>query len=47
MLNETIRGVLEDSEDFVEKGECVSRHMPDRHRNAFIRALSLQNLTTI
>ena len=43
MLNETIRGVLEEIEDFVEKGECVARHIQDRHRNTLIIAASLQN----
>ena len=45
MINETIRGVLEEIEDFVEKGECVARHIQDRHRNTLIIAASLQNLT--
>ena len=33
MLNETIRGVLDEIKDFVEKRECVARHTQDRHRN--------------
>ena len=45
MLNETIRGVLEETKDFVVKRECVARHMQDRHRNTLIIAASLQNLT--
>ena len=45
MLNETIRGVLEEIKNFVEKGECVARHTQDRHRNTLIIAASLQNLT--
>ena len=45
MLNETIRGVLEEIKDYVEKGECVARHIQDRHRNTLIIAASLQNLT--
>ena len=45
MLNETIRGVLEENKDFVEKGECVARHIHDRHRKTLIIAASLQNLT--
>ena len=45
MLNETIRGVLEEINDFVVKGECVARHTQDRHRNTLIIAASLQNLT--
>ena len=45
MLNETIRGVLEEIKDFVEKAECVARHTQDRHRNTLIIAASLQNLT--
>ena len=45
MLNETIRGVPEEIKDFVEKGECVARHIQDRHRNTLIIAASLQNLT--
>ena len=45
MLNETIRGLLEEIIDFVEKGECVARHIQDRHRNTLIIAASLQNLT--
>ena len=45
MLNETIRGVLEEIKDYVEKGECVARHIQDRHRNTFNIAASLQNLT--
>ena len=45
MLNETIRGVLEEIKDYVEKGECVARHTQDRHRNTLIIAASLQNLT--
>ena len=44
MLNETIRGVLEEIKDYVEKGECVGRHIQDRHRNTLIIAASLQNL---
>ena len=46
MLNETIRGVIEENKVFVEKGECVARHIQDRHRNTLIVAASLQNLTT-
>ena len=45
MLNETIRGVLEEIKDFVVKGECVARHKQDRHRNTLFIAASLQNLT--
>ena len=45
MLNETIRGVLEEMKDFVEKGECVARHLQNRHRNTLIIAASFQNLT--
>ena len=45
MLNETIRGVLEEIKDYVEKGECVARLTQDRHRNTLIIAASLQNLT--
>ena len=45
MLNETIRGVLEEIKDFVEKGECVARHTQDRQRNTIIIAASLQKLT--
>ena len=45
MLNETIRGVLEEIKDFVEKGQCVARHIQDRHRCALIIAAYLQNLT--
>ena len=45
LLNETIRGVLEEIKDFVEKGECVARHTQDRHRNTLIIAASLQKLT--
>ena len=45
MLNETIRGVLEEIKDFVEKRECVARHTQDRHRNTLIIAASLQILT--
>ena len=44
MLNETIRGVLEEIMDFVEKGECVARHTQDRHRNTLTIAASLQYL---
>ena len=29
MLNETIRGVLEEIKDYVERGECVARHIQD------------------
>ena len=43
MLNETIRGVLEEIKDFIEKGECVARHIQDRHRNTLIVTASLQN----
>ena len=46
MLNGTIRGVLEDIKDFVEKGECVAKQIQDRHCNTFIIAASLQNLTS-
>ena len=45
MLNETSRGVLAKTNDYVEKGECVARHTQDRHRNTLIIAASLQNLT--
>ena len=45
MLNETIRGVLEEIKDYVGKGECVARHKKDRHRNTLNKAASLQNLT--
>ena len=45
MLNETIRGVLEEIKDYVEKGECVARHIQDRHPNTLIIAASLQKLT--
>ena len=45
MLNETIRGVLEEIKDYVEKGECVARHAQDRHRNTLIIAASRHNLT--
>ena len=45
MLNETIRGVLKEIKDYVEKRECVARHIQDRHRNTLIIAASLQNLT--
>ena len=45
MLNETIRGILEEIRDFVEKGECVARYIQDRHRNTIIIAAALQNLT--
>ena len=38
MLNETIRGVLEEIKDYVEKGECVARLTQDRHRNTLIIA---------
>ena len=45
MSNETVRGVLEEIKDYVEKGECVARHIQDRHRNTLNIAASLQNLT--
>ena len=45
VLNETIGGVHEEIKYYVEKGECVARHIQDRHRNALIIAASLQNLT--
>ena len=45
MLNQKIRGVLEEIKDYVEKGECAARHTQDRHRNTLIIAASLQNLT--
>ena len=45
MLNETIRGVLEEIKDYVEEAECVARHIQDQHRNTLIIAASLQNLT--
>ena len=45
MLNETIRGVLEETKVFVEKGESITRHTQDQHRNTLIIAASLQNLT--
>ena len=45
MLNETVRGVLEEIKDFVENGERVTRHKQDQHRNTPIIAASLQNLT--
>ena len=45
MLNETIRGVLEEIKDYVEKGECVAGLKQARQRNTLIIAASLQNLT--
>ena len=45
MLNETIRGVLEEIKDYVVKAECVAIHTQDRHCNTLIIAASLQNLT--
>ena len=45
MLNETIRGVLEEIKDFVEKEECVAGHTQNRHRKTLIIAASLQYLT--
>ena len=45
MLNETIRGVLEEIKDYVEKGECAARHTQDQHRNTLNIAASLQDLT--
>ena len=45
MLNETIRGVLEEIKDSVEIGECVARHIQDRYRNKLNIAASLQNIT--
>ena len=45
MLNETIRGVLEKIKDYVERRECVARHIQDRHFNTPIIAASLQNIT--
>ena len=44
MLNETIRGVLEEIKDYVEKRESVARHIQDRHHNTLINAASLQIL---
>ena len=44
-LNETIRGVLEETKDYVVKAECVARHTQDRHRNTLVIAASLQDLT--
>ena len=44
MLNETIRGVLEEIKDFVEKGEWVARRIQDRHRNTLVMAASHQNI---
>ena len=40
MLNGTISGVLDEIKDSVEKGECVTRHTPDLHRNTRIVAAS-------
>ena len=45
MLNVTTTGVLEEIKDYIEKGECVVRHIQDRHRETLIIAASLQNLT--
>ena len=45
MLNETIRRVFEEIKDYVEKRQCVARHIHDRYRNTPIIAASLQNLT--
>ena len=45
MLNEKIRGVLEETKDFAVKAECAARHTQDRHRNRLIIAASLQTLT--
>ena len=45
MLNKTVGGVLEEIKDFVEKGECVARHIQVRHRNTLIAAASVQNST--
>ena len=41
MLNETIRGGLQEVKDFVENGECVARLTQDRHRNTLIIACLL------
>ena len=45
MLNETIRGVLDEIKDFIEKGECLTRHTQDRLRNTLTIAAYLQSLT--
>ena len=45
MLNETIGGLCEEIKDYVEKGECVARHIQERQRNTLIITVSLQNLT--
>ena len=45
MLNETIKGVLEEIKDYVQKGEYVARLIQDRHRNTLLIAASPQNLT--
>ena len=45
MLSQTIRGVLEEIKDFVEKGECVTRHMQDRHHNTLNKAAFFQSST--
>ena len=44
-LKETIRGVLEEIQDFVVKRECVTRNIQDRQINTLIIEASLQNLT--
>ena len=45
MLSATIRGVLEEVKNFVEKGECIARHTQDRHSKTLFITASLQNIT--
>ena len=45
MLNETIRGVIKEISEYVEKEECAYGGSTDRHRNTLIVIASLQNLT--
>ena len=45
-LNNTINTAVQEVTDFVEKGECATRYIQDRHRNTLISAANFQNLTT-
>ena len=45
MLNETVRRVLEEIKDYVEKEECVARHTQDRQRITILIAASLEIIT--
>ena len=45
MLIETIRAIIGETKDFVEKGECVAGYTQDQHRNTLMVTVYLRILT--